>query len=94
MDLKLSGLVVHRAVTLAKESKLISVFVAPNRFPGSVPSHHTDKLPSRINLFQTTLFIFLATTTGTGRITPNFLRACYRLGTQQWHNAVGGTSSL
>ena len=81
MDLRPSDLVVHGAVTLAKGYKLISVFVVPNRFPGSFPSHHADGLHPRINLLQTALLILLAATTGTGRITPDFPRGRYRLGT-------------
>ena len=81
VDSEPSGLVVHRAVSLAKGYKLISVSVAPSRFPGSFPVHHTDGLPPWISLFQTTLLILLATTARAGGIATDFLHPCYRLGT-------------
>ena len=81
MDSEPSGLVVHRAVSLAKGYKLISVSVAPSRFLGSFPVHHTDGLPPRINLFQAALLILLAAATGAGGIATDFSCGCYRLGT-------------
>ena len=93
MDLKLSDLVVHRAVTLAKESKLITVFVAPSRFPGSFPSHREIGCFPGLIYFKQHCLYFLPLSQGQGELRATF-RVGYWLGTHQWHNAVGGASGL